>query len=196
MAIPGKADIRKEFLAKRNALGSEERARQSALIRQRLFGHLSWRNASTILCYVSFGSEVETHTLIQETLRFKKRIVVPLHDPNKIGTPLSELKRFSELGPNHRGVLQVPPESYRIVDPARIELALLPGIAFDRHGGRVGFGGGYFDRLLPSMTHAFCVGLAFESQIVHDPLPLESHDMRMHALVTEKAVIEIRRVTR
>jgi 5-formyltetrahydrofolate cyclo-ligase len=196
MAIPDKTYIRKEFLAKRNALEPAERARNSSLIRQRVFGHLAWRNATTILCYVSFGSEVETHTLIQEALRFKKRIVVPLHDPDKTKTPLSELRRFVDLGPSHRGVLQLQPEFNRPVEPSSIELALLPGIAFDRQGGRIGFGGGFFDRLLPSLTKAFCVGLAFECQVVHDPLPLESFDMRMHTIVTEKAVIEARRMTR
>jgi 5-formyltetrahydrofolate cyclo-ligase len=149
--------------------------------------------ASIILCYVSFGSEVDTHALIQEALRTKKQMVIPLHDPEKIGTPLSELKRFGDLGPNHRGVLQLSPEFRRLIDPARVELALLPGIAFDRQGGRVGFGGGYFDRLLPSMTKALFIGLAFESQLTKDPLPLEPHDVRMHALVTEKAVVETRR---
>jgi len=193
MALATKADLRKEFLTKRNALDPAERAKASSLIRQRIFQHPAWKKASTILCYVSFGSEVDTHPLIQEALRFKKRMVIPLHDPAKAGTFISELRRFADLGPSHRGVLQLQPEFHRLVDPGLIELALIPGIAFDRQGGRVGFGGGYFDRLLPSMTQATFIALAFESQFVKDPLPLEAHDVRMHAIVTEKAVIETRR---
>jgi 5-formyltetrahydrofolate cyclo-ligase len=197
MALPDKTRLRKEYLAKRDALAAEERSRHSSLIRQRVFGHPSWRNASTILCYVSFGSEVETHTLIQEALRFKKRVVVPLHDPaNHHDTLLSELRRFGELGPSHRGVLQVQPEFRRLMAPADIELALVPGIAFDRQGGRLGFGGGYFDRLLPKMPKAFRLGLSFDAQIAQDPLPHESHDERLDAIITEKEVLETRRALR
>jgi len=121
-------------------------------------------------------------------------MVIPLHDPAKADTFISELKRFGDLGPSHRGVLQLQPESQRLVDPSLIELTLVPGIAFDREGGRIGFGGGYFDRLLPSMTEAHIIGLAFETQLAKDPLPTEPHDVRMHSIITEKAVIEIRRV--
>jgi 5-formyltetrahydrofolate cyclo-ligase len=77
------------------------------------------------------------------------------------------------------------------VDPSGVELALIPGIAFDRRGGRVGFGGGYFDRLLPQMPKAFRLGLAFSAQVSAVPLPHESHDIRMHAVITEKENLEI-----
>src|SRR4051812_13210308 len=100
-----KVELRKEFLAKRNALDAAARTRDSSLIRQRVFQHPAWKNAEILLCYVSFNSEVETHLLIQEALRFKKRIVVPLHDPVSKETPLSELRFFRDLGPDHRGVL-------------------------------------------------------------------------------------------
>jgi 5-formyltetrahydrofolate cyclo-ligase len=191
MAIPDKAGLRKEFLTKRNALDADARARMSSLIRQRVFQSPAWRKSSTILCYVSFGSEVETHTLIQEALRFKKRVIVPLHDPTK-ETLLSELHRFSELGPNHRGVLQVKPELRKLVDPKEVELALIPGIVFDRQGGRIGFGGGYFDRLLPKMPQATRMALAFDAQIVQNPLPLEAHDVLVDTLVTDTGTLEIR----
>jgi len=196
MAQPTKAELRKEFLKKRDALDPALRARTSSLIRQRIIQHPKWRAAGTILFYVSFGSEVETHTLLQEALRFKKRVVVPLHDAVSKETPLSELTRFSELGASHRGVLQVMPEFRRTANPATIELALIPGIVFDRQGGRIGFGGGYFDRLLPKMPKAFRMGVAFCAQVVPAPLPLESFDARMQSLVTEKECIELSKVLR
>jgi len=186
-----KADLRKEFLKKRDALRPDELARASSLVRQRIFQHPKWKSCSTILCYVSFSSEVETHALIQEALRFKKRVLVPVHDPATKDTPLSELRRFADLGASHRGVLQVQPEFRRLADPAAVELALIPGIAFDRRGGRIGFGGGYFDRLLPSMPKAFRIGLAFSAQVSTIFLPLEGHDVRMHALITEKEIIQV-----
>jgi 5-formyltetrahydrofolate cyclo-ligase len=184
-----KVELRKEFLAKRNALDAAARTRDSSLIRQRVFQHSAWKNAEILLCYVSFNSEVETHLLIQEALRFKKRIVVPLHDPVSKETPLSELRFFRDLGPDHRGVLQVKPECRSLIDPANITLALIPGIVFDTQGGRIGFGGGYFDRLLPLMPKTFRLGLGFSAQISTVPLPLESYDVRLHAIITEKNVI-------
>lgn len=189
MAIATKEQLRKEFLVRRDAVAPLERARHSSLIRQRIFQHPAWRDALVILCYVSFGSEAETHTIIQEAIRFKKRVVIPIHDPASQETPLSELQRFSELGANHRGVLQIKPEFARPVEPHKIELALVPGIVFDRQGGRVGFGGGYFDRLLPKMPKAHRLGLGYAMQISAVPLPLESFDVRLHAIVTEKEII-------
>ena len=189
-----KVELRKEFLTKRDALDPIQRGRSSSLIRQRVFEHPAWKSAQTILCYVSFGSEVETHPLIQEALRFKKRLVVPLHDPSNHDTLLSELKRFNDLGPNHRGVLQVKPECHQLYDPSRIDLAIVPGIVFDKQGGRIGFGGGYFDKLLPKMPRAFRLGTCYSAQLSATPLPLERHDVRLQAILTESAVIDTKAV--
>lgn len=188
MALTDKTQLRKEFLTQRNQLDEALRSRHSSLIRQRIFQHPSWSNATLILCYVSFGSEVETHALIQEALRFKKRIAVPIHDGKTHGTPLTEITRFSDLTQSHRGILQADPQLYRMIDPATVELALIPGIAFDKTGGRLGFGGGYFDKLLPQMKLAKRMALSFEAQIASQTLPHESHDMLMDMIVTEKAV--------
>ncbi len=189
MAIAEKSQLRKEFLAARNAIDSAVRTKHSAMIRQRLFGHATWRAAEYVLCYVSFGSEVETHTILQEALRFKKRVVVPIHDSTH-ATLLSEIKRFGELGAAHRGVLQVQTEFIKLVDPVKIDLALLPGLAFDKKGGRLGFGGGYFDKLLPQMVKAKRVALAYDSQISANALPLENHDMLMDLVISEKAILD------
>jgi 5-formyltetrahydrofolate cyclo-ligase len=196
MAQQTKIELRKEFLKKRDALDPAERARASSLIRQRIIQHPRWRAAETVLFYVSFGSEVETHTLLQEALRFKKRVLVPLHDATSKETPLSELRRFGELGTSHRGVLQVMPEYRHLAEPTTIELALIPGIVFDREGGRIGFGGGYFDRLLPKMPSAYRMALAFSAQLAPAPLPLENFDVRMQSLVTEKECLEMSKVIR
>ncbi len=189
MEIPDKATLRKEFLKKRDGLEEDLRLRHSSMIRQRILGHPAWKSAERILCYVSFGSEVETHTIIQEALRFRKRVMIPIHDAERHGTPISEIKRFGELTTTHRGILQVDPQFRRLVDPAQVDLALIPGIAFDRLGTRLGFGGGYFDKLLPFMPKAVRMALAFENQVAHVDLPMETHDIRMHFIVTEKQII-------
>ena len=190
MAQPTKADLREEFLAKRNALDPGERKRWSSLIRQRIFEHAAWKNASTVLCYVSFGTEVETHTLIQEALRFKKRVFVPLYKPHSTETLISELRRFGELAPGPKpNVLEPASEFIRLADPTEVELALVPGTVFDREGGRLGFGGGHFDRLMARMPKAVRIGIGFSVQISSTPLPLESYDVRLHAIITEKEIL-------
>ena len=75
--------------------------------------------------------------------------------------------------------------------PAQVELALIPGIAFDRQGGRLGLAGGYFDRLLSRMPKASRLALAFSAQVSETPFPLESHDARVHAIATEKEILVI-----
>ena len=139
---------------------------------------------------MSFGSEVETHTLIQEALRFKKKVAVPLIDKNKDIVPISELQRFGELAPGpNPAVLQPAVEFIRPLDPSLIELAIIPACVFDLQGGRIGFGGGYFDRLLAKMPHAFRMGIGFSIQLTASVLPMESYDIHMQAITTEKETI-------
>lgn len=193
MAKPTKTDLRKEFLAKREGISDEDRKRFNSLIRQRLFQHPVWKNAATVLVYVSFGSEVDTHLLIQEALRFKKRVIIPLFDPAMSAPALSELQRFSELTPASGGKMLTHHSDFRRpFEPAGLELALVPGIAFDRSGGRIGFGGGYFDRLLPQAPKAIRVALAFSIQVSPTTLPLEVHDVKMNFILTDTAAIEVK----
>src|SRR5579864_2564797 len=150
MANTKKHELRKQYLEKRKGLTPAARTRDSAIIRQRILRHTGWQDAGTILVYVSGGSEVDTRKLIEEGLAQRKRIVVPLIDPDGHDTSLSELRAIRDLVPAHYSSVHEPVAAFRkIVDPSEIELALLPGVVFDRKGGRVGLGGGYFDRLIP-----------------------------------------------
>src|SRR5258706_11145185 len=94
-----KFDLRKKYLQKRDRLTPVDRARDSAIIRQRVFGRPEWVNSQTVLAYVSFRSEVETHKLIQEGLARNKRIVLPVIDPVTEELQLSELKAWGDLAP-------------------------------------------------------------------------------------------------
>jgi 5-formyltetrahydrofolate cyclo-ligase len=191
MASQEKIDLRKAFVAQRDALDSLARKRASSMIRQRLFQHPAWRDAEHILCYVSFRSEVETHPLIQEGIRFKKRMHVPLFhpiEPNR--TSIAALKRWGDLQEDeHSGILEPRPDARVVADPTKIQLVLIPGAVFDRQGGRIGFGGGYFDRLLAGMPQAKRIGLAYSGQLSVEALPREPHDVLMHSILTEKEEI-------
>lgn len=167
------------------------RSRDSAIIRQRISRLPAWEDAGTVAVYVSFGSEVDTTPLIEESLQKKKRVAVPWVHPETQEMALSELKDLRDLVPGfYKKVLEPSPERRTFVDPSEVEVALVPGVAFDRAGIRLGMGGGYFDRLLPRMTHAIRIGVAFSVQLSADPLPGESHDVPVHAIVTEAEWID------
>ncbi|OGR89074.1 MAG: 5-formyltetrahydrofolate cyclo-ligase [Elusimicrobia bacterium RIFCSPLOWO2_01_FULL_59_12] len=193
MEKQNKTSLRKEFLKKRDRLTPAARARDSAIIRQRVLAHPEWQDVHTLLTYVSYRSEVETYKLIQEAIARRKRVVVPVMDPESKELRLSELHALGDLAPGaFHGIQEPAPCHVKRVIPMEIELVLVPGVAFDRQGGRIGLGGGYFDKLLDSMPNARRVGLAFSAQISKRPLPMAAHDIRMHAVVTEKEVIPVK----
>jgi 5-formyltetrahydrofolate cyclo-ligase len=187
-----KNQLRKTYLEKRDGLNAVTRARDSAIIRHRVLHHPEWRIAETILTYVSIRSEVETLKLIQEAFAQKKRVVVPVIDPDRKHISLSELRAVGDLAAGKFHGIPEPAAAMRTaVQPSEIELALIPGTAFDRQGGRLGFGGGYFDRLLAEMSNARRLALAYSVQLHPWPLPLETHDVPMHLIVTEKEIISV-----
>lgn len=146
--------------------------------------------AQTLLVYISFGGEVETRRLIEAAFVKKKRVVVPVMEKGK-GMLLSELTSLKDLTPGlYKEIHEPSPANHKIVDPAEIELTLVPGVVFDRKGGRIGMGGGHFDRYFPKAKNTLRVALAFNSQIHKQTLPLDAFDMRMHLIVTETGVIE------
>lgn len=187
-----KPDLRKAILEKRDKIPPVIRTRDSAIIRQRLFQQTAWADAGTILSYLSFGSEVDTHKLLPEALQKSKRMVVPVCDATKQELSLSELHRMGDLAPGPYGIYEPSPVWRKAVDPSEVELVLVPGIAFDRQGGRLGFGAGYFDKLLSRMPRAVRIGLAFSVQLLEESLPMEAHDIRMSFIVTENDWIEVK----
>ena len=148
--------------------------------------------AETLFIYVHFRSEVETLALIRHCIARGKRVGVPLTDvKNSRLLPFLIRDPDQDLQP---GYCKIPePVSGRLaaLDPGTIETVVLPGSVFDELGGRLGYGGGYYDRFLANdAPQARRVGIAFEQQVVKE-LPLMAHDERLHILVTEERIIRI-----
>ena len=99
-------------------------------------------------------------------------------DPKKRRIDMIEAKHFEELQPGAFGVLEPPFDKYRVGEPEALNLVIVPGLGFDREGGRLGRGGGYFDRFLEKAAGAYKIGLAFECQMV-DRIPREGNDILM-----------------
>ena len=192
MAISSKATLRRDYVRKRNEIEAALRQQGSGFIRHRLFQLPAWQKATTLLTYVSFGSEVDTYKIIQEAFLQHKRVVVPCVDPVGTETSLSELKNLGDLAPGPRHHIPETGEAFRKrVSHAEIQLALVPALSYDRTGARLGRGGGYYDRLIPKLTNAVCIGLAFSDQLNPESLPTEPHDRPVHTIITEQELIEI-----
>jgi len=182
-----KDKLRKELMKVKNNLSKSEVLKKSNLIKKRLFKMNEFKQASTIQFYISYDNEVHTHDMIKESMSNRKKIVVPVTDKEKKKLILSELKNWNDLTHGAYNILEPRRERMIEVSLDSIDLILVPGIGFDKHGYRIGHGGGYYDKLLESAT-AQSIGLAFHLQII-DKINVEEHDVPVHKIVTEKEVI-------
>lgn len=182
-----KNKIRKQVLDARFALPPEERRSRSAEIEERLFGRPEFRGASVIMFFASFQSEVETHHMIRRALAEGKRVVLPRVKGKEL--ELLEIENYDrDVVPGAWGIPE--PERGRPVELTEIGLIVMPGAAFDVRGNRIGYGGGFYDKLLQRYAGR-TVALAFELQMVPD-VPAAAHDIPVHAIITEKRTIDVR----
>jgi 5-formyltetrahydrofolate cyclo-ligase len=161
---------------------------KSRRIKDQLFHTQEFKDAKTILFYISYDNEVNTHEIIQESLTMKKRIAVPKTDVNARTIICSALTQWDDLTSGAYTILEPRQDCVKEIPLESIDLIILPGIAFDYQGNRIGHGLGYFDRLLQKKIHAHLFGLAFELQIVKN-IPTEKHDKKVEKIVTEDRII-------
>jgi methylenetetrahydrofolate dehydrogenase (NADP+)/methenyltetrahydrofolate cyclohydrolase len=188
-----KNGVRAKLKSLRLSLTDEEVATRSEEIKKKLFELPEFQRARTVAFYVAKKSsrEVETEKMIRESISMGKRVLVPIVEAEK-KLCFSELFDFdSDLAPGTFGILEPKAEARRPVPFNEMDFIIVPGVAFDLRGNRLGQGGGYYDRLLgdlvkikPSLP---IVGLAFEVQVV-DKLANGSHDVPIKILVTEKKI--------
>jgi 5-formyltetrahydrofolate cyclo-ligase len=185
-----KARIRKVVLGVRDALAPETRAAKDSLIKKRLRSLPQFIHAQTIFFFASFRSEVSTGPLMEESLKRGKRVVVPRVDRDSRTLELYEITAFSELVPGYMGIPEPDVAEERRRDINDADLVIMPGAAFDRQGNRLGYGGGYYDRLLSGLSKSVpLIAVAYEEQII-ESVPFGPHDIKVHTLVTDKRVIE------
>jgi 5-formyltetrahydrofolate cyclo-ligase len=115
-------------------------------------------------------------------------VYVPISDTTNHTLQISHLSKFSDLSPGTYGILEPKKEKIKPTSIHEIDIVLVPGVAFDRFGHRLGQGGGYYDWFL-SKTNVVSIGLAFEFQILKE-IPVEPHDQRVDLIVTEEKLIE------
>ena len=171
--------------------GAADVRAKSAAIWERLTGVKQFAAAMRLLVYVSTGSEVDTQGLIRQLLALERQVCVPHFDATTQSYAASELRDFdAELTRGRFGILEPKPEAVRAVVLDQLNAALVPGLAFDETGNRLGRGLGHFDRLLRH-TSGVKIALAFDFQVL-DEVPAEAHDARMDFIVTETRVVNPR----
>lgn len=136
--------------------------------------------SQTVCTYVSFDKEVDTKQLIERLLEIGKTVVVPKITED--GLVIHKLRSLDDLEAGHFGIPE-PKNSCAVVAKSSVDLFIVPGVAFDRKGNRMGRGHGYYDKLLTGVTVPK-IGLAYECQVVAE-VPHTSYDVPMTALVTE-----------
>ena len=181
-----KENIRKQIKEKRRKQSKEENRKKSKEIKERLFSLKEYKEAEAILFYISYNGEVFTHDMILESF-YKKNIIVPVSNKQDSSLTLSHLKSWEELSIGSYGILEPRIEKIRKTNVEDIDLIIVPGVAFDEKGNRLGHGKGYYDRLLKK-TNALTIGLAFEFQIV-DKIPTNKNDRPVDIIITENIII-------
>lgn len=167
-------------MRRRNRLGKEEIIKRSGIIQDRLFSSSEYKKAKTIMFYVSFGSEVDTSGMIKESLK-DKTVCVPVVKGNKI-IP-SVIKSINELDKKNKYGIPEPSE-IKEIDKNKIDIAIIPGVAFDKANSRIGYGKGYYDGFLKGFKGK-TVGLAFKLQVL-EIIPKDEWDVKLDKVICEE----------
>lgn len=186
--------LRQANLTARDQLAPAIRCEKSCRIHTLLLNLPEIATAKHFFLYVHFRSEVETLPLLTHLLVAGKTVSAPLtlrKESRLLAVQITD--PASQLEPGCFGILE-PNKTQAAVNPASIDIALVPGSVFDQGGGRLGYGGGFYDRFLSQdAPQALRVGLAFAMQLV-DQVPTAAHDQLMDILVTEEQLYDCRRI--
>lgn len=184
--------VRMQHSQKRNSLSREEVEKKSTAIAEKFLALQEVKGAATIMLYVGIKNEVQTKDLIEKLLAQGKKVIVPVTDFEKREIALAEIHSLDELVEKGFGLLEPKNAPTKPLAPEELRLIVVPGIAFDRQGVRIGTGFGFYDKLLRrTSTKVPLAGLCF-SENLEERLPAESHDVKMNIIVTDREVLRCR----
>ena len=172
--------IRTTMIIKLRTQKEETRTKKSVRIKQRLFRNRRFRQAKTVMFYMSFGGEVKTEEMIRKAQKLGKKVVVPVCTGNRVMRPCV-LKAGQALLPGPYGIRE--PVVKKPVSFKSLDLVIVPGLAFDAHGRRLGRGKGYYDRFLQKIPAGItAIGLAYDFQILPF-IPTTDLDINVHKVI-------------
>jgi 5-formyltetrahydrofolate cyclo-ligase len=182
--------LRSRLLAQRRSMPPEEVLQLSRAVQARVREVPGWESMRTVLVYLPFKNEVDTWELIHDLWGRGARTLAPCCRPDCPGEmDVYHFQAVQDLRPGSYAIPEPDPQRCTLVDPRSCDCILTPGAGFDRQGFRVGFGGGYYDRLLARVRpETRTIGLAYDFQIV-DAVPREPHDQSVQVICTDKETI-------
>lgn len=185
-----KSELREEISKKVAALSATEISEKTKAIETRLFDFANFLESKIALMYVNNNGEVHTGNILRRTYDYGKIVVLPAFNAENYDMTLLKVDNLDkDLQEGPRGILEPDETRCKIVPIERIDIAIIPAIALDEKGGRIGSGEGYYDRLIPRLAITTRkVALALEQQIVPQ-IPIESHDKHVDIIITEDRVI-------
>ena len=184
-----KKALRKEILTKRSILDAVEKEEKDRKILDRFYDSNYYREAKNIFIYISYDSEINTKGIIKKALRDNKKIYVPRTEFKTRLMDAVEITSLNNLIESEYGILEPSVEEPHI-DPNEIDLIVVPGVAFDRNGGRMGYGAGFYDRYFKkinedNMKKVIKLALAYDFQIL-EKIPMNEQDVPVNYIITEK----------
>jgi 5-formyltetrahydrofolate cyclo-ligase len=183
-----KEALRERMRGIRASIPAQERVRRAQGVHSRLFSLPEMARARSVLLFYSFGSEVATAGMAARVTAEGRRLLLPFLEEGAMEA--AEVLPGERLEPSGYGPRE--PARRVAVDPNSVDLVVSPGLAFDRSGRRLGYGGGHYDRYLARVGHhAARVGVCFAAQLV-DEVPEEPGDQRVELIITEDEVIDCR----
>lgn len=185
-----KDELRSLYIEKAKAMNPADRNVADKRINQRLIDAPEFRAAEDIFTFVGVGHEIDTCLFIEHALKTCKRVYVPHCLGNGVMVA-ARLNSFSELRPGMYGIPSVSEEN-PVIEPREVDLIIVPAVCYDRHGNRLGRGGGYYDRYLKSVSEdTVSIGVCRSPQLL-DNIRVMQHDMRVDIVITDREVLRIK----
>lgn len=181
-----KTQWRKQYLKMRQSRSGDELSAASEQICRHLLELDEIKNSKTVMLYISFNKEPDTHRLAEELLSLGKTVCAPLCDPERLSMSAYRFDAFSSLIKGTYGILEPKPE---LPVPAEdMDCVLVPGCVFGRNFHRIGYGKGYYDRFLPQVPHAVKIGLCYDFCLA-EQVEAGEYDVAVDLIVTDKGVL-------
>jgi 5-formyltetrahydrofolate cyclo-ligase len=184
-----KADMRKEVKARLETISRTAQTQASANARRLLLKQAAWQNAASVLGYAPLKGELDIWSLLEDALKAGKQVALPRFNPKTRVYEVCRIECLPEQVEIGRFGIREPVRSCEPLPLNRLDFALVPGVAFDLQGRRLGRGKGYYDCLLAEMRGKTC-GVAFDEQIVR-AVPVEPHDSDVNCILTPTRWIEL-----
>jgi 5-formyltetrahydrofolate cyclo-ligase len=185
-----KQELRSEMARKLSAIAQDQLAAKTKAIENRLFEFANFLESRIVLLYTPAPGEVNTMDILKRSYLYNKIVVLPVFDPQARNTRLYKVDDpAKDLVQGPRGNLEPNPKRCKSVPMDCLDIAIIPALAMDEKGGRLGLGKGCYDRLIPDLPMTTRkVGLVLESQILAN-VPTESHDKHVDIVITEERIV-------